>query len=61
MLQADLPQEQDEESEREVGLLHIELEVMKAIEQVHMLQQVDDIVYQSCAPKLLERPVYMCM
>ncbi|KAL3146049.1 hypothetical protein ABBQ38_015401 [Trebouxia sp. C0009 RCD-2024] len=37
--EADLPHEQDEESEREVGLLHTELEVMNAIEQIHMLQQ----------------------
>ena len=52
MLQADLPHEQEEESEREVGLLHIELEVMKAIEQIHMLQQVGYTRRPLCASKL---------
>ena len=42
-LQDDLPHEQDEESAREIGLLQIELETMKAIEQIQMLQQVGDI------------------
>lgn len=49
MLQDGLPHEQDEESEREVGLLHIELEVMKAIEQKQMLQQVGDMLFALCA------------
>lgn len=35
----DLPEE-DEESEREAQLLLIELETMKAVEQIQMLQQV---------------------
>lgn len=43
-LQDDLPHEQDEESAREVGLLQIELESMKAIEQIQMLQQVGDML-----------------
>ena len=43
-LQDDLPHEEDEESAREVGLLQIELESMKAIEQIHMLQQVSDLL-----------------
>ena len=33
--------EEDEESEREAQLLLVELETMKAVEQTHMLQQVD--------------------
>lgn len=32
--------EQDEEAERESSLLQIELETMKAVEQMQMLQQV---------------------
>lgn len=60
-LQADLPHEQDEESEREVGLLHTELEVMNAIEQIHMLQQVDDILYSRAHLSFLSPLYYTCM
>lgn len=43
-LQDDLPHEQDEESARKVGLLQIELESVKAVEQIQMLQQVGDML-----------------
>lgn len=39
-MQDGIPPEQDEESEREVGLLQIELQTLKAVEQIQMLQQV---------------------
>ena len=39
-MQDGIPPEQDEESEREVGLLQIELETLKATGQIQMLQQV---------------------
>lgn len=39
-LQDGIAGEQDEDSEREVSLLQIELETMKAVEQTQMLQQV---------------------
>ena len=44
VLQDGVPHEQDEESAREVGLLQIELETTKAIDQIQMLQQVSDML-----------------
>ena len=34
--------DQDEESDRETSFLQIELEIMKALEQIQMLQQVSN-------------------
>lgn len=39
-VQDGMPHEQDEDSERKLSLLHIELETMRAIEQTQVLQQV---------------------
>ena len=36
--------EEDEESDRETQLLQIELQIMKAIEHTHMLQQVGNLL-----------------
>ena len=48
-VQEDAVPEEDEESEREAQLLLIELETMKAVEQIQMLQQVCCIAtFETC-------------
>ncbi len=46
--------DQDEESERETSLLQIELEMMKAVEQTQMLQQVSS----RSIKLLIQRPFF---